>query len=52
MSHKTRKHFSEAKYSRIDREYCGLSIWHRNAVRRFHRSDRQETKRALKQAAR
>ena len=52
MSNKTTKHYSEVKIARFERDHLvteNLSKEHAISVRRFNRSDRQETKRNLKQ---
>lgn len=49
MSNKTAKHYSEAKYSRSERKFvCGGNRYHKIVVKRFNRSDRQQTKASLK----
>ena len=45
----TIKHHSEVKVARFERDHVNFAKWHAISVRRFHRSDRQETKRNLKQ---
>ena len=46
---KTSKHYSTVKYARTDRSYvCNGRTFHQVSVRRFNRSDRQETKRSLR----
>lgn len=49
MSNKTAKIHSEVKFARFERKVLiNHSRYHKITVRRFNRSDRQQTKAALK----